>query len=423
MASLLFRYKRHIVLVANTEDVAKDFLSGIRDTLRNNQELRSVFDVKKLTKDGETDMIVNFEDGWEARVRIKGAGQRVRGMNWGAERIRPDLIVIDDLEDDEAVESKERRDKLNQWLQKALLPTLDKQVGQVRVVGTILHNDSTLAKLIGSSAWYSKLYKAHESFDDFTNLLWPEMWSEETLRAERQSYIDMGNPEGYSQEYLNDPSDLQNPFFREEDFLPIDEEDRLKPKHYYIGIDFALSRKTHSDFTVMVVGGYDADGILYIEDVRRMRTDDTSEIVDEVFSLVNRYSPEMLLIEGGAIANAIVPTIEYEMRQRNRFTGVQIYTAIQDKQSRAAAIQQRMRVGGVRVDHDAPWFEDYKHELRRFPRGKKDDQVDATAWLGRGINEFAEAPTQQDVDDWEWELEKEMTDATLDTFDYTVSGY
>lgn len=421
LASVCMGYKKYVVIVANTEDVANEFLTTIRDELRHNKKLRDAFGITVLDPDGSTNCVVHFEDGSKARIRTKGAGQRVRGMNWDG--TRPDLVVIDDLEDDEAVMNDERRQKLLNWFLKALVPVVSREHGQIRMVGTILHEDSVLNRIMKNRAWKTRLYKAHAGFDDFSDMLWPELFTEEILRSIRQEYIDMGDPEGYSQEYLNDPSDLQNPFFSSDDFIPITEEDKKKPKTYYVGIDFALSVKKHSDYTAMVVGGYDSEGILYVEDVRRMRTDSTKDIVDEIFTLVYRYEPEYLLIEGGVIANAIIPMLWDEMTRRNKFVGIKEYVPIQDKQTRAAPIQMRMRAGGVRFDHEAAWYDAYKHEFVKFPRGAKDDQVDGTAWLGRGISEFAEAPTQEEINDAAWEEEVELYQEDQDDYDYSVGGY
>jgi len=393
----MFRVKQHVVIIGNNEDTAIGHLAHIRNEISENPDLKDVFEINGFDKEGATELIVRFNDGYRFRVIAKGAKQKVRGINWMNKR--PDLVVIDDLEDDEAVMNKERRDSLRDWVLTAVLPGLSRISGQIRFVGTILHEDSMLMTTINSRAWVSKLYKAHKSYDNFSEMLWPDLWSESALREIRQVFIDTGNPEGYSQEYLNDPSDLQNPYFRDEDFIPMDEAEHRVPKTYYVGVDFALSDKTYSDFTVMCVGGYDNDGLLHIVDERSLRTADTKVIVDELFSIIGRWKPDTLILEGGIIEKAILPILQLEMRKRNKWVGIKTYTPVLDKTMRANAIQQRMRSGGVRWDFDAPWFEEHRHELRTFPRGKKKDKVDAIAWLGRGIDELVEAPSQADLNE------------------------
>ena len=391
----------------------------IRNELKSNEAMRDVFEIQeKWDKDIQTEIIVNFKDGHRCRLLAKGAGQKIRGRNW--ENTRPDLIVVDDLEDDEAVESPERRRKLKDWFLKAVIPALSRR-GIIRYIGTILHEGSLLNMTINSKAWYSRLYKAHKSFDDFSEILWPEMWPEERLREMRQSYIDSHDPEGYSQEFLNDPSDLANSFFRQEDFLPMDLRDHDKLKTYYIGADFALSDKNYSDYTAFVVGGYDEEGLLHIVEVVKLRTDDSNEIIIEMFNLMAKWKPEYFVWEKGILSNAIEPAFLIEMQRRNMFVHIETYPATADKRTRAYPIQQRMRAGAVRFDTEAQWYDGFRDELRKFPKSTRKDQTDAFAWLGIAINDFVEAPTEQELEDAEWE--DALASSGLMTLAYDGTGY
>lgn len=419
LANIVFRKKKYVIVVGNNEDTASELMGMLRSELQDNEELREMFDIVSLDKDLSTEVIVRFGDGHRARIIAKGAGQKVRGRNWRG--TRPDLIVIDDLEDDEMVESDTRRAKIKAWVLKALIPAMSRASGQVRMIGTILHDDGVLMNTIKSKAWHSKLYKAHRSFDDFSDILWPEMYDEEALKEVRQNFIDTGDPEGYSQEYLNDPSDLRNAFFRVDDMLPMEAHDHNRLKSYYIGCDFALSDQNYSDYTVMIVGGYDEEGTLHIVHEERIRSEDVNEIVDLLFSLLDRYKPEYFIWEKGVLDNAIRPPFYEEMHRRNKFASIQTYAAIGDKRLRASSIQQRMRAGAVKFNTGEEWFPAFREELRKFPKGEKKDRVDAIAWLGRGIDEFAEAPTDDEIYEREWQDQFEMS-GHFD-LDYTGTGY
>jgi hypothetical protein len=86
-----------------------------------------------------------MQDGHRFSIMAKGAEQQLRGAKWAAKR--PDLIVCDDIEEDECVINKERREKFRKWFFGALLPlrsdTMDSTCG-----GTILHMDSILERLM-----------------------------------------------------------------------------------------------------------------------------------------------------------------------------------------------------------------------------------------------------------------------------------
>lgn len=212
LAATLFRQSRFVIIVSDTETQSTLFLGDIKQELIENDDLVQLFGVKKFIKLSETDIIVEMSDGYRFRIIAKGAEQKLRGLKWDGQR--PDLIVCDDLENEEAVANQDRREKFRRWFYGALLPAKS-QSGKIVVVGTILHLDSLLERLMPNTAskdtvidglkiysvkerttWKSVKYKAHN--EDFSKILWPERWTEEVLKAKRQSFIDQGMPDVYS---------------------------------------------------------------------------------------------------------------------------------------------------------------------------------------------------------------------------------
>lgn len=427
LACVLFRERRFVLLVSDTEAQAAMFLGQIKQELQDNQDIIELFGIKKdekgevkFDKDSETDIIVKFTDGTKFRIIAKGSEQKLRGMLWDG--ARPDLIVCDDIENDEVVMNKERRNKFRRWVYGALLPCRS-QHGIIRIVGTILHMDSfleglmprendkhtihedlkTYSKGIGTQ-WRTIKYKAHNS--DFSKVLWPSRRTPEEFRRIRQDYIERGLADVYSQEYLNIPIDESNTFFRKADFNPMREDDRKKVLNYYIAGDFAISEKEHADWTVMVVGGMDEAGILHIKNVIRDRMDGL-QIVDTLLALQGVYNPIAIGIEDTQITKSLGPFINRAMIERNIFINIiPLKPSRQDKQTRARSMQARMRAGAVKFDKQAEWYQTYEDELMRFPRDKHDDQVDATAYLGLMIDKIIDAPTKEEIEDEEYERDK-----------------
>lgn len=424
LASVLFEDRKFVVLVSDTYDQAVLFLQDIKTELLDNDDLVATFGEIVLEKDAENDIICRMQNGSRFRIIAKGSEQKVRGLKWDG--MRPDLIVCDDLENDEIVLNKERREKFRHWFFSALLPCRSDR-GIVRIVGTILHMDSLLERLMPKpwdkkhtvatelrlssnkprAGWLSVKYKAHSP--DFKCILWPEKWSEERLKQERQRYIDQGMPEKYSQEYLNEPIDDSNAFFRQEDFLPMGSQDKEKIKTHYISVDFAISEKERADYTAMVVGGLDESGNLHIVDVLRGRWDGM-EIVDNLFALAKRYDPDLITVEAGSIEKALGSFIRAEMFKPGRpFLNLNPMVPTKDKESRARSIQARMRAGGVRFDKETEWYPSLENEMRQFPRSVHDDQVDAMAWLGLTLHKMSEAPTLDELEEEEYEKEFQLT--------------
>jgi len=393
LAETLFRNSKYVLIVSDTEGQAAQFLGDIKVELAENDELQGLFGKITFIKDAETNLIVEMEDGYQFRIIAKGSEQKVRGLKWRNKR--PDLIVGDDLENDEMVMSKERREKFRNWFYKALLPCGSDNC-RVRIVGTILHLDSLLERLLNDTTWKSRRYRAHN--EDFSEILWPEKFSKERLEAIRLGYIQQGMPEGYSQEYLNYPIDEESAYFKREDFLSFDaEDDEWKAKHlyYYAAVDFAISNADRADYTVICVVGVDSDNNLYVVDVRRGRWD-SLEIIEEMFSVYHRYRPEIFTVEAGAIQKSIGPFLRKEMFNRSVFFALNEMVPVKDKQTRARSIQARMRMGGVFFNKEASWYPDFEQEMIQFPRSAHDDQVDSLAWIGLTLDKYIEGMTKQE---------------------------
>jgi predicted phage terminase large subunit-like protein len=426
LANVLFREKSYVLIVSDTVSQAIQFLGDLKNQLNNNERIRSLFKIKEFVKDAEDDVIVACEDGHFFRIQAKGSEQKVRGLKWNGKR--PDLIVCDDLENDEIVMNKERREKFRNWFSKALLPCRSAS-GIVRYVGTILHTDSMLERLMPKQydkktiveplkiwttkreTWKSVKYRAHS--DDFKHILWPERWPREKLMLERQFNIDQGHPENYSQEYLNIPIDESFSYFRRNDFLPATKQDKDMKLNYYITVDLAISKEDHADYSVFLVSGIDENRRLHIVDVVRARLDGM-EIVDTLLELEKAFKPEVIGIEEMQVSKAIGPFLREEMVRRNVFPNiVPLKHGGKDKIARARSIQGRLRAHTVRFDKEGDWYQEFEDEVCTFPRGKHDDQVDAFAYLGLLLDKVLEAPTLNEIEEEEYlnELQEYESDA------------
>lgn len=98
LATLLFRERKFMLLVSDTESQASLFLGTFKQELQDNQELIELFGLKRndkglvtFLKDTETDIIVECTDGHKFRIIAKGAEQKLRGLIWNGSR--PDIIM------------------------------------------------------------------------------------------------------------------------------------------------------------------------------------------------------------------------------------------------------------------------------------------------------------------------------------------
>lgn len=419
LAKLLFRESKFCLIVSDTEAQSTLFLGDIKNELLENEDLIHLFGIKKFTKLAETDIIVEMNDGHRFRVMAKGSEQKLRGVKWNNQR--PDLIMCDDMENDEIVENQDRRIKFRRWFYGALLPARNLERCKVIVVGTILHMDSLLERLMpkvtdptvyatglrvmsmNDKLWKSVKYKAHTP--DFKHILWKDKFTEKTLRRIRADYVEQGMPDIYSQEYLNEPIDESIAYFKRDELREFGEKDYEGESQlvYYVGYDLAVSKESKADWTVFVIVGIDDKGRMLIKDVRRGRWD-SLEIVDEMFDIQTTYWPEFFVSEKGIIDKSIGPVVNQQMLERNIYLNLIKKTANKDKYARARSIQNRIRAGNVYFNKKAEWYLTLEDEMAKFPRDRHDDQVDALAWVGLEIDNLQSAPTPQDLDEEDYTM-------------------
>lgn len=419
LACVCFRNRQYVLVMSDTITQATQFLNDIKKELADNEKLRDLFGIKSFIKDSEDDVIVECADGHQFRISAKGSEQKMRGLKWNNKR--PDLIVGDDLENDEIVLNPERRKKFKRWFYGAVVPCLAVG-GLIRIVGTILHEDSLLNNLMPSewdkhtvitplkiyntnkrATWKAFKYRAHT--DDFSSILWPQRYDAEWFIHERADFLDRGLSDVYSQEYLNEPIDESVAYFKKNEFIGQTNEDKKKRLNYYIAGDLAISKEQTADYSVFVVAGMDENRILHIVDVIRDRMD-SMEIVDLILNLQKAYEPELIGIEEMQVSKAIGPFLREEMVRTNVYPNiVPLKHGGKDKIARARSIQGRMRARAVRFDKSGDWYPAFEDELTKFPRGRHDDQVDAFAYIGLLLNSIVEAPTDEELDEEEYQLD------------------
>lgn len=431
LATLMFRQRKFMLLVSDTEAQAMMFLGFFKEHLQDNDALINLFNLKRdengkviFIKDTESDIIVQFADGHKFRIIAKGAEQKLRGLIWNG--TRPDIILCDDMENDELVLNKERREKMRRWFYSALLPCLS-STGVIRIVGTILHMDSLLERLMPkqwdkwsvdtdlklyaekpvAGGWFSIKYRAHNP--DFSKILWPDRWPAAKLKETREGYIAQGIPDAYSQEYLNYPVDESVAYYKRKDFLEMKEEHHQQNLHLYITVDLAISESEKADYSVFIIAGVDEYKRIFILDVLRERMDGR-EIVDTLINLQRVYDPEIIGIEEMQVSKSIGPFLREEMLKTGVFANIKpLKHGGKDKIARGRSMQARVRAHTVYFNKEGDWYQTFEDECTRFPRDTHDDQVDAFSYLGLMLDSLVEAPTPQEIEDDEYESELQQS--------------
>ena len=325
------------------------------------------------------------------RIYAKGRGGQMRGLK---ERgTRPDLIVVDDLEDSELVRSELRRLDLEDWFNGDVLPTLEPKIGQLIVIGTILHQDSLLNRILNSSLYpdfTTKIYSAITSDPATGNpvALWPERFSLEKLEEIKSSFIKRGQLSTFFMEYMNDPIPDEGATFKQEYFQFFNELPEHTTKELFIDLGGG-SLKKQADDTAMLVFAIDESGMMYVEDyiAERMGTD-TDLILKHLFDLTTRHNIRKVYIEKTMAVNMLASAIERKMKQAGRYINVEYVTPTRGsgdrrgnmsdgKFQRIAQLEAPFKLGQLKI---RPWMTKLMEQLLTFPRGQHDDLPDCLSY-------------------------------------------
>lgn len=400
---LLYGHKRYPMILSDALEVAAMMLEGVKAELEINPRL--AHDFADQAGAGPVWQVGVIVTRGGAKVQAGGAGKRIRGARHGTQR--PDLVVLDDIENDENVTSPEQRDKREKWLDRAVEP-IGPPDGSMDLiyVGTVLHLDAVLVRKLRNPLWRATVFRAIERWPDRMDL-W-EQW-EEALRnegkeaaeafhrahaAEMEAGAEILWPAvqplhllmetrfrvghaAFASEYQNNP-EAEDAIFREIVFWV-----QPSPRWIHFGaLDPSLGKNNRSrDPSAILVGGIDREtGILdVVEASIRRRLPDV--IIAEVIAMQKRYRCAMWFVESVQFQEFL----RTELMKRAVKEGVplpaQAVTPTTDKALRIERLQPPMAAGLIRVHASQTTL---LEQLRVYPRGDHDDGPDALEMLWAG---------------------------------------
>jgi hypothetical protein len=390
-----FKKKRHIVILQNTFKKAKESLNTIKNEFKENKELRAEFGVT-VFRDAEGDSILKHPDGFKTRLFCTGYEQMgsVRGEKFGA--YRPDLILLDDLEDDDMVRNPERRQNLMDNFDEAIVPAKDMETGQIIAIGTILHDDCLMSKLVSLDHYkeYAKMFYIALFRDRNTGelrSLWPEKWSVEELKE-----IERHKPSRFAKEYQGDPVSGSLKNFDKKDFRRWDivedhyllyddhgkvvSKGRLSDCRAAIGCDLAWEEKKGSDFCVVMPVYITPNSDILVDDYfceRGVRPNQLEEVLFTMEKRLKDITGKMVYIgmEKAKIEKVMKWFMKQAMRRRNHYLTIKDIPWVHDKMTRIViTLQARYKMHTI---YHKSGMGELEYELMRVPSGTTDDRADA----------------------------------------------
>lgn len=191
--------KRFWLYVSNTVDSAERLLLPIKSQLESNNRIIHDYGVQESFNWSSESFVTKKG----VAFRAMGAGQSPRGIRNG--EIRPDGIVIDDIDTDEEVRNAKRIDAKVNWIMEALYATRSISKGLLMIVlGNIIGKKTTITEL--------RKYADHAEVvnirDKHGKSSWPQKNSEEAIDRvlSKMSFA------AQQKEYFNNPMSVGKTF-------------------------------------------------------------------------------------------------------------------------------------------------------------------------------------------------------------------
>jgi predicted phage terminase large subunit-like protein len=332
----------------------------------------------------------------EAWLTTGGGGYVAAGVGGGITGKGAHVLVIDDpVKNREDAESQNNREANWDWYTSTAYTRLAPG-GGVLVILTRWHDDDLAGKLLragseGGDEWtvvkYPAIAEEDEEFRATGDALHPERYDVEALQRIQRAV----GPRDWSALYQQNPVADDGDYFSRSMIQYYDSDDiDLDRMKFYCAWDLAIGKKDRNDYSVGMVVGIDEMEHIYVVDVVRGRFDGF-ELVEQILDMYELWRPSIVGIEKGHIEMALGPFLEKRVRERGLYEAYfkDLKTGRRDKEARARAIQGRMQQGMVHFPRNEIFTGPLVAELLRFPNGVHDDQVDALAWLGLMMTEFA----------------------------------
>lgn len=402
-----FKYRMFPLIVSETTTQGIDFISFIKAELETNERLAQ--DFPNLCGEGpvwRADTIITRNG---VKLRGVGAGQKLRGMRHGSKR--PDLVIGDDLENDEAVESSDQRKKLENWFFKALMKIGQKDTVYI-VIGTVLHYDSLLSKLLKRPGWKGKKFKAvirysksplwekwESIFADISigkeeaeakadaffeankkemlagvEVLWPEVEDYYYLMKMRIS----DGPAYFDSEKQNEPINPEDCLFQEDWFQYWEDEEVDLSGFPRAGVvDPSMGKKSKRHDPSAILAGRMKDHIIYVDvaDIEKRHPD---KIITDILAYHERDKFDKFGCESIAFQEFFKDSLEKEAHAKGLTLNVVELKPNTDKFLRIQTLQPWVKNGWIRFKRS---HRTLIEQLRYYPRGDHDDGPDGLEML------------------------------------------
>jgi hypothetical protein len=314
----LFSPHRFAVYLSNTAPIAKGACRDIMEFL-NHPNFIEVFGRIRIIKQSENEGLWLFDlplpNGNHKRcaLRALGQGQQMRGIN--IDNQRPDIAVVDDVEDNENTESEAQQRKLDRWMFGPFLKALARKK-KILWLGNMLTKTSLLARLSRNVRWNPVVFGClvKDAVSGALSPLWPGKWSVAALQDDFKEYKDNGLVETWMCEMMNMPGHGENGFSPDQiNYMPVPTPDMIRGA--WITVDPAFGQNAWNDESSVAVHVIPNDGCPMTVSVSHGQWDEV-RMFDEILALATYWNAWVWGIEAVAAQRLLIGMFNMFLTQR-----------------------------------------------------------------------------------------------------------
>lgn len=336
---ICFKKRNFIIIGSDTEDLASDLTGYLYVELLYNERLHQDFgELAKANK--RVDDFVTLND---VRVKARGRGQRLRGLKH--KQHRPDLVILDDLENDLNVRNPEIVQQILDWVQSAVYPAIEAH-GHLLIIGTILKQKSALHVMLTSPGepycnFERRIYRALN--EDGTSL-WEARHPAARLRLQKQI---MGST-AFNREKMNEPAP-EGGMFKEE-WIHYYHPGSLKDRELAVVgfFDPSLESGSSADYKAVVTVGYaPAEQVFYVLDAFIQKTT-LEQTLRAIFNRHRERGYEVFGVEDNLFQRLLLKEFDNLGRELGLLLPIKGVTHRLAKETRVAALSPLLERGKIR---------------------------------------------------------------------------
>ena len=386
--------RSYLVIICANQTRAGQLLQSVSREFLANKDINGL--VSEVRDNSDHALEVHYYNGEAVRIEAYGKGAAVRGLSWGSKR--PDLVIIDDPQDDEDARSETVTANDWNWFLSDVF-FLGKST-RIFLIGNNLGERCIIEQVFKNAQELKFTTRRIPILDDNGQSMWPDKWPLNAILEDKANWAKIGKTDIWYRERMCECISPDSQKFKREYFRYYDKQPALSELNVYTTVDLAISQKVNADYSAIVTVGVNSAGHWFVLDVEYGRYDPTTTI-DAIFSAVKKWRPLCVGIEVVAYQAALQHFLEKEMPRRGIFFRIQPLKAEKKKEIRIDSIQPRFAVGTVWFRQDAVWLEKLESELLAYPHGAHDDVIDALAY----VEQVASAPYEEEgrlSEDWNW---------------------